>query len=58
MAKFLTRVELHGAKHGDDSYKILHSEMAKEGFNQIFPEAAYKWKLPTAEYHSESDKKG
>ena len=50
MANFLTRVELHGAKHGDGSYDTLHAEMAKRGFLRTIPTADRLRKLPTAEY--------
>ena len=51
MTEFLTRVELHGAKHGDDSYKILHAEMAKKKFALTIPTSDRVRKLPTAEYY-------
>jgi hypothetical protein len=49
MAKFTTRVELHGAK--DDGYQTLHSEMKDRGFTRIIEGSdGTVYKLPTAEY--------
>lgn len=50
MAKFLTRVELHGANHSDNSYETLHSEMERRGFVRTIPTDSQTRKLPTAEY--------
>ena len=52
MAQFLIRVELHGAKHGDAAYKILHDEMEKLRFIRTVVGAVDKktYHLPEAEY--------
>ncbi len=49
MAVFTTRVELHGASHGD--YQTLHAEMDREGFYRAIRLDDDGWGLlPTAEY--------
>jgi hypothetical protein len=49
MAKFTTRVELHGA--GDDDYETLHTAMESRGFSRTIASAdGTVYKLPTAEY--------
>jgi hypothetical protein len=54
MAKFLTRVELHGAS-GED-YETLHAEMAKLHFRRTIVAAdGTVFALPTAEYQSISE---
>ena len=53
MAQFLTRVELHGAKHGDGSYDTLHAAMASAGFLRTIPTVDRTRQLPTAEYFCE-----
>lgn len=51
MAQFITRVELHGAIHGDGSYDILHSEMEANGFKRTITAADGKvYQMLTAEY--------
>lgn len=53
MARFTTRVELHGAKLEED-YEKLHSEMAKFGFKRtVTSDKGVTYKLPTAEYDIE-----
>ena len=52
MARFLTRVELHGAKHDDDSYKTLHAEMVKRKFSMTIATDKGVKHRPTAEYYS------
>lgn len=50
MARFTTRVELHGAS--EDDYEELHAAMAKKGFvRYITTTSGEKLKLPTAEYN-------
>jgi hypothetical protein len=54
MAKFLTRVELHGATGAD--YERLHEEMAKQNFSRTIPaDDGARYHLPTAEYYSHGD---
>jgi hypothetical protein len=54
MAKFTTRVELHGADEED--YDILHKAMKKRGFSRTIKNNKGKlFHLPTAEYDCQSD---
>jgi hypothetical protein len=54
MAKFLVRVELHGADW--DDYETLHAEMAERGFSrEITADDGRTYQLPTAEYVIHSD---
>ena len=55
MAKFLVRVELHGAKHGDHSYETLHDAMEEAGFARELTINGVRKKLPTAEYRLVAD---
>ena len=56
MARFTTRVELHGAQ--EDHYVILHEEMENEGFRRyVIDTNSIKYALPTAEYDKEGDYK-
>jgi hypothetical protein len=49
MAKYLLRVELHGATWND--YETLHSEMAYRGFSrEVTSDDGRTYQLPTAEY--------
>jgi hypothetical protein len=49
MAKYLVRVELHGATW--DDYERLHSEMANRGFSrEVTSDNGGTYRLPTAEY--------
>ena len=49
MAKYLVRVELHGATRED--YLRLHSEMANRGFSrEVTSDDGLTYQLPTAEY--------
>ena len=49
MAKFMVRVELHGARR--DDYETLHSEMADRGFSrEVTSGDGVTYQLPTAEY--------
>ncbi len=49
MAKYLVRVELHGATW--DEYERLHSEMANRGFSrEVTSDNSGTYRLPTAEY--------
>ncbi|MVM32845.1 hypothetical protein GO755_22590 [Spirosoma sp. HMF4905] len=48
MANYFTRVEVHGAKPGDDTYPKLHEEMEKRGFIREFEDQ--KKKLPDGSY--------
>jgi hypothetical protein len=59
MAKFLVRVELHGAVY--DDYETLHAEMACRGFSrEVVGDDGRTYQLPTAEYviHSNSGLEG
>ena len=50
MARFTTRVELHGAD--GEAYETLHEEMESRGFTRfIEDEKGHKYQLPTAEYN-------
>ena len=50
MARFMTRVELHGATAAD--YDRLHEEMKNVGFSRFIQADDGTWyHLPTAEYH-------
>ncbi|HVU58834.1 MAG TPA: hypothetical protein VHD83_27425 [Puia sp.] len=53
MAKFTTRVELHGAYEESD-YEILHQAMEKVGFIRTIMDTDTKivYKLPPAEYNA------
>ncbi len=54
MAKFVTRVELHGATYAD--YETLHTAMAAVGFRRSVLGTDGKWyQLPTAEYSIDTD---
>ena len=54
MAKFTTRVELHGADSED--YEILHEEMENQGFSRtITSDEGIIYQLPEAEYNIEGD---
>lgn len=56
MAIFLIRVELHGVKHGDESYNTLHKAMEKAGFTRtITGDDGARFHLPTAEYFCQGD---
>src|SRR5260370_42387225 len=49
MAKFLVRVELHGASW--DDYETLHAEMGERGFSrEVTGGNGRGYQLPTAEY--------
>jgi len=49
MAKYLVRVELHGATWND--YEKLHSEMSYRGFSrEVTSDDGGTYQLPTAEY--------
>lgn len=50
MAKFTTRVELHGAAESD--YEVLHEAMENRGFSRtILNDDGVEYHLPTAEYN-------
>lgn len=53
MAKFTTRVELHGAN--SDDYTKLHSEMERQGFRRTITVDGTTYHLPTAEYDYKGD---
>lgn len=56
MAQFITRVELHGVKHGDESYDILHKAMESKGFIRTIKDSdGTTYHLLTAEYYAEGD---
>jgi len=49
MAKYLVRVELHGATW--DDYETLHAEMSYRGFSrEVRSDDGLTFQLPTAEY--------
>jgi hypothetical protein len=49
VAKYLVRVELHGATLND--YDRLHSEMSRRGFSRkVTSDHGRTYQLPTAEY--------
>jgi hypothetical protein len=50
MAKFIVRVELHDARHGDQTYEHLHAEMESAGFNKTVHVNGRDLQLPPAEY--------
>ncbi len=51
MARFITRVELHGIRHDAAEYTKLHAEMEKRGFSRTIRSSEPKtYKLPPAEY--------
>lgn len=59
MAKFLVRIELHGATW--DDYEGLHAEMAVRGFSRkITSDDGQSYQLSTAEYviHSNAGLEG
>jgi hypothetical protein len=50
MAKYMVRIELHGASYFD--YERLHGEMKTEGFDRtIVSDTGIKYHLPLAEYY-------
>ena len=52
MASFTVRVELHGVRHDDDIYEVLHSAMAREGFSRtILGGDGKTYHMPPAEYN-------
>jgi hypothetical protein len=54
MAKFLVRVELHGASW--DDYETLHAEMGERGFSrEVTGDNGRTYQLPTAEYVIHTD---
>lgn len=54
MAKFITRVELHGALEGD--YDRLHREMGLRKFTRtIVSDQGDTYRLPSAEYFLSSE---
>lgn len=54
MAKFLVRVELHGAAW--DDYEALHAEMDDRGFSrEVTGDDGRAYQLPTAEYVIHTD---
>lgn len=57
MSLFITRVELHGAKHGDRIYELLHDEMEDENFSRVITpsDSTTKYHLPEAEYFKQGD---
>jgi hypothetical protein len=53
MARFITRVELHGA--ANDDYEVLHEAMEAEGFRRTITSGdGTVYHLPTAEYYWET----
>jgi len=53
MAKYLVRVELHGATW--DDYERLHAEIANRGFSrEVTSDNGGTFQLPTAEYITET----
>lgn len=55
MAKYIVRVELHGAGTNPEPYERLHEAMFDIGFDQFFRpygDAHESYVLPTAEYFS------
>jgi hypothetical protein len=54
MAQFITRVELHGVYHDDNSYQTLHEFMGKAGFKRTIKASdGLLYHLLTAEYSIE-----
>jgi hypothetical protein len=54
MAKFLVRIELHGAMWED--YEALHVEMESRGFSrEVTGGSGRSYQLPTAEYVIQTD---
>ncbi|MBX9767546.1 MAG: hypothetical protein K2X47_09780 [Bdellovibrionales bacterium] len=51
MARFTTRVELHGAEESD--YDVLHTEMENRDFKRTISGDNKEYKLPNAEYNIE-----
>ena len=50
MARYITRVELHGAR--DEEYDLLHAAMEAEGFERtITASDGTTYHLPAAEYY-------
>ena len=55
MARFITRVELHGAVDAD--YTTLHAAMNDEGFGRTIKSGdGTVYQLPTATYYLDSEK--
>jgi len=51
MAQFITRIELHGVRHDDDSYQLLHDAMEASGFKRTIADDNTKtYHLLPAEY--------
>ncbi|ECT1022853.1 hypothetical protein DPO11_22980 [Salmonella enterica] len=55
MAKYIVRVELHGAGSKPELYDELHQYMHKFGFRKSLPVDGGSYPLPTAEYYIERD---
>ncbi len=55
MAKYIVRVELHGAGANPEPYDVLHEFMLKYGFLKSLPVDGGDYPLPTAEYYIEHD---
>lgn len=56
MAQFITRVELHGVNHDDESYQILHEAMEQAGFKRKIMASDGRWyHMLTAEYNAQGD---
>lgn len=53
MAKYIVRVELHGAGTNPEPYDELHQFMHKFGFRKSLPVDGGSYPLPPAEYYIE-----
>ena len=51
MARFTTRVQLHGVDEGDDAYETLHRQMKKRGFSRTIESDSATYDLPWGSYN-------
>ena len=54
MANYMVRVELHGAKHDELPYTLLHTAMGQAGFSRTITGSDGKeYRLPPAQYSAQ-----
>jgi hypothetical protein len=54
MAYYMVRVELHGAKHDEFPYTVLHTAMGEAGFSRtIMGSDGKQYRLPPAQYSAQ-----
>jgi hypothetical protein len=56
MAYYMVRVELHGARHDELPYTVLHSAMGEAGFSRTITGSDGKnYRLPPAQYSTRGE---